>query len=238
MKSIQKILCTLLFFVVQPLALTFHLLAEKLATGATGTTPVSPEVAARLRADVLQQFVILCLQRVDELTDWKEGTEHGPRPDNRLWQEAVRLQGAASALGIEDNLLEIFGRCEASKEVNDFRRALRDEQAAHDESLTTSDKQRGGLVYRLAQATARLSVLQIEVESRLASARGLRRELGDTEEGRVQCFAYQNKIAALEEVLTLLDMTKTPQDEIRSRLQSFYDAHPDRRGTLRFTEAT
>ena len=238
MKSLRKILCTLLFFVVQPLALTFHLLAEKLATGATGTTPASPEVAARLRADVLQQFVILCLQRVDELTDWKEGTEHGPRPDNRLWQEAVRLQGAAEALGIEDNLLEIFGRCEASKEINDFRRALREEQAAHDDSVNTLDRQRGGVVHRLSQATARLSVLQIEVEKMLVGALELSSTLGTTEEGRVQSFAYQSKIAALEEVLALLDMEKTPQDEIRTRLQSFCDTHPERRGTLRFTEAT
>jgi len=34
----------------------------------------------------------------------------------------------------------------------------------------------------------------------------------------------------------LLDTGETPQEEIRDRLQTFYEQHPERRGTLRFTE--
>jgi len=245
--SIKKSACSVLFNVVSALAVPLVIAADSLAKGAGGKGPVT--LVSDDRVDVLMSFVHACLDRAADLKS-NDPEDNGATFDektNLAWRYVAELQERAIDAGLSVNLLEIFGRVEASTDLNNLRRMLKSEQAHYGEMVTSYGERVSeittaegsahmGIIHRLSQATARLSVLRISVEEMIASAERLMPPVGITEDECAVLQASQGQVAILREVLSLLDTSETPQEEIRDRLQTFYEQHPERRGTLRFTE--
>lgn len=256
--SIKKHAYTVLFNFVSALAIPLVCLADSLAKGAGGKGPVA--LVSDHRVGVLLSFVTACLDRAADLKS------EGPQEDdgasfeeksNQAWRYVVELQDRAYEAGLSVNLLEIFGRVEASTVLNDMRRMLKSEQMRYDNDVSEIASADGsahmGIIHRLSQATARLSVLAIDLEEQMAmSARIDRRannrdvdfpcedtyveRTGEEIERRaneviMEESCRQSAIKRTQEILTM------PMERIRDRLQTFYEQHPERRGTLRFTEA-